>query len=62
MDPTIYNPVQNICRLFHFLARLLFTTNETELDYYNKSVRVASRVPGRQALRSQEIWEFEENP
>ena len=44
MDVTIYNLGQNICRLFHFLARFLFTTSDTELDHYNKKkcVRVAS--------------------
>ena len=49
MDLTIYNFGQNICRLFHFLARFLFTTSDTELDYYHNktSVRVASRVPER---------------
>ena len=49
MDLTLYNHGQNICRRFHFLARFLFTTNDTELDYYHKkkSVRVASRVPER---------------
>ena len=33
-------------RLFHFLARLLFTTSETELDYYDQkvNVRVAERL------------------
>ena len=42
VDVTIYNLGQNICRLFHFLARFLFTTSDTELDHYHKkkSVRV----------------------
>ena len=46
---------QNICRLFHFLAKFFFTTNETELDYYHQklNVRVASRVSER--LKNQEI-------
>ena len=49
MDLTIYNLGQNICGLFHFLTRFLFTTTDTELDYHHKkkSVRVASRVPER---------------
>ena len=36
-------------QIFHFLARFLFTTSDTELDYYHKKkrVRVASRVPER---------------
>ena len=43
MDLTI---TINLCRLFHFLAQFLFTTSDTELDYYHKknSVGVASRV------------------
>ena len=28
------NVGKNTCRLFHFLAQLLFTTSGTELDYY----------------------------
>ena len=41
-----YNLGQNFCRLFHFLAQFLFTTNETELDYYHQKVivRVALRA------------------
>ena len=31
---------QNICRLFHVLAQFLFTTSETELDYYHQRVNV----------------------
>ena len=44
-----YNFGQNIWRLFHFLAQFLFTTSETELDYYHQkmNVRVASRVAER---------------
>ena len=40
----IYNPGQNICRLFHFSAQFVFTT--TELDHYHQKVNVpvASRV------------------
>ena len=41
-----YNLKQNIQRLFHFLAQFVFTTNETEVDYYHQkvNVRVASRI------------------
>ena len=41
-----YNIGQNTQRLFHFLAEFLFTTSETEVDYYHQkvNVRVASRV------------------
>ena len=37
---------QNICTLFHFLAQFVFTTSETELDYYHQKVnaRVAARL------------------
>ena len=33
-----YNLGQKICTLFHFLARFVFTTSETELDYYHQKV------------------------
>ena len=58
MDLTIYNLGQNICRLFNFLARFLFTRSDTELDYYHKkkSVRVASRVPER--LKPSDLRKF----
>ena len=44
-----YNLGQNIRRLFHFSAKFVFTTSETELDYYHQKVsaRVASRVAER---------------
>ena len=40
------NLEQNICRLFHVLTQLLFSTSETELDYYHQKMklRVASQV------------------
>ena len=40
---------QNICRLFNFLAQFVFTTSETEVDYYHQkvNVRFASRVAER---------------
>ena len=52
-----YNLGQNICRLFHFLAQFVFTTSETEVDYYHQKVnlRVASRVAER-------LRKFQENP
>ena len=39
---------QNTCRLF-FLAQFVFTTSETELDYYHRkmNVRVASQIVER---------------
>ena len=36
----LYNLGQNICRLFHFLAQFVFTTSETELNYYHHRVNV----------------------
>ena len=41
------NHGQNICRLFHFLEQIVYTTSETELGYYHqeKTVQVASGVP-----------------
>ena len=44
---------QNIRRLFNFLAKFLFTTCETELDYYHQEVstRVASRVSNKLRLK-----------
>ena len=55
MDLTI---TINLCRLFHFLARFLFTTSDTELDYYHnkKSLRIFSRVPQR--LKPSDLRKF----
>ena len=36
----VYNLGQNICRLFHVLAQLLFPTGERELDYYYQEVNI----------------------
>ena len=33
-----YNLGQNICGLFYVLAQFLFTTSETELNYYHQKV------------------------
>ena len=38
-----YNLGQNIRRLFHFLAKFVFTTSETELDYYHQKVSALFR-------------------
>ena len=40
---------QNIDRLFNFLGKFVFTTSDTELDYYQQKVsaRVSSRVAER---------------
>ena len=56
---------QNIWRLFHFLAQFLFTTSETELDYYQQkvNVRVASRVAERlKTFKKISRKKFQENP
>ena len=44
-----YNFGQNICRISHVLAQFLFTTSDTEPDYYQQevNVRVALRVVER---------------
>ena len=44
---------QSICRLFHFLAQVVFTASETELDYYHQrvNVRAAPRVANDLRLR-----------
>ena len=46
--------LDNICRLFHFLAQFVFSTIETELNYYHQkvNVKVASRVAERLKLGS----------
>ena len=48
-----YNLEQNIYRLFHVLAQFLFTTSETEIDYYHQKVdvRVISRVTERNLVK-----------
>ena len=50
--------VQNICRLFQFLTQFVFTTSETELDYYNQkvNVRVASRVAEQR--KTSDVWQL----
>ena len=57
---TCYNLGQNICRLFHVLAQFLFTSSQTELDYYHWKVNV--RVTSRVAKQLKTIREFRENP
>ena len=58
----ICNLGKNACRLFHFFTQFVFTTSETELDYYPQKVnaRVASLVAER--LKTEEIRKFKENP
>ena len=51
--PQAHNLVQNICRLFHVLAQLFSTTNETELVFISWNARVALRVAKR--LKT---WDF----
>ena len=48
-----YNIGQNICRIFHFLVKFLFTTSKTELGYYHQKVKVqvASQVANDVRLR-----------
>ena len=49
-----YNLGQNICRVFHTLAQFLFTTIETEIDFYHQRLkeRFASRVAERIKART----------
>ena len=44
-----HNLGQNICRLFRILAKVHFTTSETELDYSRQNVNVcfASEIAER---------------
>ena len=37
-----HNLGQNICSFFHVLAQFLFTTSETEIDYYHQKVNVVA--------------------
>ena len=46
---------QNICRLSHVLAQFLFTTSESELDYYNQNLKY--KLPNNYRRRI-----FQENP
>ena len=60
-----FNLGQNICRLFQFLAQFLFTTSETELDYYhwNVNIRVASRAAERRKAQDvRKLWNFKKIP
>ena len=45
----IYVLGQELWRLFHVLAQFLFTTSQTELDYYHQkvSLKIASRLAER---------------
>ena len=49
---------QNICRLFHSLAKFVTSSSETELDCYHQkvSVRVASKVASRENPWNAWIW------
>ena len=55
------NLLQNICRLFHFLAQFFFTS-ETELDYdhHKLNVRVASKVA--ESIKTEDLRKLQENP
>ena len=60
-----FNLGQNICRLFQFLAQFLFSTSETELDYYhwNVNIRVASRAAERRKAQDvRKLWNFKKIP
>ena len=55
-----YKSGQNICRLFHFLAKFVFTTSETELDYYHQKVNgwVAERLKTYDLRKIPEMFGF----
>ena len=55
------NLLQNICRLFDFLAKFSFTS-QTELDYdhHKLNVRVASQVAER--IKNENLRKLQENP
>ena len=59
---TCYNLGQNICRLFHVLAQFLFTSSQTELDYYHWKVNVQLPHELQNSLRllgnSEKILEY----
>ena len=43
---SVGNHGQNICRLFHVLAQLLFTKNESELHYHQKRMcKLSQELP-----------------
>ena len=55
------NLLQNICRLFHFLAKFFFTS-QTELDYdhHKLNVTVASQVA--EWIKTEVLRKLQENP
>ena len=60
----MYNLGQNTCRLFRFLAQFVFTTSETELDYYQQKVNVrdASQVTEQLRLDLRKLGNFKKIP
>ena len=60
----MHNHGQNICRLFHVLAKFPFTKSESELDYYHQKVniRFASRAAKRPKIYDLSVRNFQEKP
>ena len=56
----MFNLGQNICNLFNFLVQFLFTTSETELDYYHQKINV--RVALQVAEQLKTFRNFKKNP
>ena len=56
---SFYNIAQNICRLFHILAQLLFTTSETEVDFMTRNLmhELSHKQPNNLKLRILGNWE-----
>ena len=50
-----YSLGQNIFILFHFLAKLFFTTNDTVIDYYHHKVNVQVTSPVTERLKSGDL-------
>ena len=56
----MFNLGQNICNLFNFLVQFLFTTSETELEYYHQKINV--RVALQVAEQLKTLRNFKKNP
>ena len=61
-DAVACNLGQNICRLFHFLAQFLFTTSETEPDYYHQKVNAYELLNDLRLKDPRKFENFKKNP
>ena len=46
---------RNICRLFHVLAKFLFITCKTELDYYHQKVNLRVALQFAERLKTSDL-------